>query len=33
LKNPPPAVGQRFDPYYIQFGRNSIVNGGAPDIR
>ena len=33
LKNTPPAVGQRFDPYYIQFGRNSIVNGGAPRIK
>jgi len=33
LKNTPPAVGQRFDPYYIQFGRNSIVNGGAPGIK
>jgi hypothetical protein len=33
LKNTPPAVGQRFDPYYIQFGRNSIVNGGAPKIK
>jgi len=30
LKNTPPAVGQRFDPYYIQFGRNSVVNGGSP---
>jgi hypothetical protein len=30
LKNTPPATGQRFDPYYIQFGRNSIVNGGSP---
>ena len=33
LKNTPPAVGQRFDPYYIQFGRNSIVNGGAPNVK
>lgn len=33
LKNTPPAVGQRFDPYYIQFGRNSIINGGAPNIK
>lgn len=33
LKNTPPAAGQRFDPYYIQFGRNSIVNGGAPGIK
>ncbi len=33
LKNTPPAVGQRFDPYYIQFGRNSIVNGGAPGVK
>ncbi len=25
----PPATGIRFDPYYIQFGRNSVVNGGS----
>ena len=30
FKNTPPATGQRFSPYYIQFGRDSIVNGGAP---
>jgi hypothetical protein len=30
FKNTPPATGTRFDPYYIQFGRNSVVNGGAP---
>ena len=28
----PPATGVRFDPYYIQFGRNSVVNGGS-DIK
>jgi hypothetical protein len=22
--------GTRFDPYYIQFGRDSVVNGGTP---
>lgn len=33
LKNIPPAVGQQFDPYYIQFGRNSIVNGGVPNSK
>jgi len=27
LKSSPPATGTRFDPYYIQFGRNSIING------
>lgn len=30
LKNTPPTPGQRSDPYYIQFGRDSVVNGGAP---
>ena len=29
LKNAPPATGARFDPYYIQFGRDSVVNGGS----
>jgi hypothetical protein len=29
FKNTPPASGTRFDPYYIQFGRNSVVNGGG----
>lgn len=29
FKNTAPATGTRFDPYYIQFGRNSIVNGGS----
>jgi len=33
LKNTPPASGQHFDPYYIQFGRNSIVNGGGSGIK
>lgn len=31
LKNTPPATGWRFDPYYILYGRNSVVNGGAND--
>ncbi|HEY6230833.1 MAG TPA: hypothetical protein VIW64_06205 [Pyrinomonadaceae bacterium] len=30
LKN---GAGKRSDPYYIQFGRDSVVNGGAPDIK
>lgn len=30
FKRPAPAVGNRFDPYYIQFGRDSVVNGGSP---
>lgn len=30
FKNTAPAVGNRFDPYYIQFGRDSVVNGGSP---
>ena len=30
FKQTPPATGTRFDPYYIQFGRDSVVNGGAP---
>jgi hypothetical protein len=29
FKQTPPATGTRFDPYYIQFGRNSVVNGGT----
>jgi hypothetical protein len=29
FKQTPPASGIRFDPYYIQFGRNSVVNGGS----
>ena len=29
LKRTPPATGFRFDPYYIQFGRDSVVNGGS----
>lgn len=30
FKNTAPATGTRFDPYYIQFGRDSVVNGGSP---
>ncbi|MCA1630439.1 MAG: hypothetical protein LC785_01945 [Acidobacteria bacterium] len=30
FKQTPPATGIRFDPYYIQFGRNSVVNPTAP---
>jgi hypothetical protein len=30
FKNTAPATGNRFDPYYIQFGRDSVVNGGSP---
>ena len=30
LKNTPPVTGTRFDPYYIQFGRDFVVNGGSP---
>jgi hypothetical protein len=30
FKRTAPATGIRFDPYYILFGRNSVVNGGAP---
>jgi hypothetical protein len=30
FKNTAPATGTRFDPYYIQFGRNSVINGGSP---
>ena len=29
FKQTPPATGIRFDPYYIQFGRDSVVNGGS----
>jgi len=32
FKQTPPATGTRFDPYYIQFGRDSVVNGG-PGIK
>ncbi|HWA89338.1 MAG TPA: hypothetical protein VG889_04845 [Rhizomicrobium sp.] len=32
FKNTPPATGTRVDPYYIQFGRDSAVNGGAPNL-
>lgn len=30
FKNEPPVGQTRFDPYYIQFGRDSVVNGGSP---
>lgn len=30
FKQTAPATGTRFDPYYTQFGRDSVVNGGAP---
>ena len=30
FRQTPPATGVRFDPYYILFGRNSVVNGGTP---
>jgi hypothetical protein len=30
FKQTPPAAGIRFDPYYIQFGRNSVVNPTPP---
>ncbi|MCA1613070.1 MAG: hypothetical protein LC800_02715 [Acidobacteria bacterium] len=34
FRQTPPATGVRFDPYYIQFGRNSVVNPNAgPDIK
>ncbi|HSK73399.1 MAG TPA: hypothetical protein VK892_17005, partial [Pyrinomonadaceae bacterium] len=29
FNNTPPATGTRFDPYYILFGRESVVNGGS----
>ena len=32
FKQTPPATGNRYDPYYIQFGRDSTVNGGGPPI-
>ena len=32
LKQPAPATGWYFDPYYIQFGRDSVVHGGTPGI-
>lgn len=32
FKQTPPATGIRFDPYYIQFGRNSVVNGGSGPV-
>jgi hypothetical protein len=31
LKNAPPDVGTRFDPHYILFGRNSVVNPAPPN--
>ena len=33
LKQPAPATGWFFDPYYIQFGRDSVANGGSSGIR
>ena len=30
FKNEPPVGQTRFDPYYIQFGRDSVVKRGAP---
>jgi hypothetical protein len=30
FKQTAPAVGTRFDPYYIRFGRDSVINGGSP---
>ncbi|MGH8093531.1 MAG: hypothetical protein ACREIF_08670 [Chthoniobacterales bacterium] len=32
LKQPAPATGWFFDPYYIQFGRDSVANGGSSRI-
>ena len=32
LKQPAPATGWYFDPYYIQFGRDSVAHGGTPGI-
>lgn len=33
LKQVAPATGWFFDPYYIQFGRDSVANGGSSGIR
>jgi hypothetical protein len=33
LKPAPPATGWFFDPYYIQFGRDSVANGGSSSPR
>jgi hypothetical protein len=32
LKQAAPATGWYFDPYYIQFGRDSVANGGSSGI-
>jgi hypothetical protein len=32
LKQAAPATGWFFDPYYIQFGRDSVANGGSSGI-
>jgi hypothetical protein len=32
LKQPAPATGWYFDPYYIQFGRDSVAKGGSSGI-
>jgi hypothetical protein len=32
LKQPVPATGWYFDPYYIQFGRDSVAKGGSSGI-
>lgn len=32
LTQAPPATGWYFDPYYIQFGRDSVANGGSSGI-
>jgi hypothetical protein len=33
LERAAPATGWYFDPYYIQFGRDSVANGGGIDLR
>ena len=33
FKQTPPAAGVRIDPYYIQFGRDNVVNGGGNPIK
>ena len=32
LKQAAPATGWFFDPYYIQFGRDSVAKGGSSGI-
>jgi hypothetical protein len=32
LKQPAPATGWYFDPYYIQFGRDSVAKSGSSGI-